>query len=173
VATASKQSALAKLAAKTGTPSKTALPGGNGSAGAPVIRPVAKPATQPFAQTAIVGHQPQPAQIGNRPAQAVAGSSTIKPIVQPTKPPTVIPPTVIPSIEVPVTVVPAPVVAPKPILTAQPQKSVSTMAAAGSSLSDPSMTRTSFIRNLLPADQTQLVIVKDAAPAAKILREVR
>jgi hypothetical protein len=47
------------------------------------------------------------------------------------------------------------------------------MPQVGAATIDPSMTRSSFIRNLMPADQTQLIIVKEAAPAAKILREVR
>jgi ethanolamine utilization cobalamin adenosyltransferase len=47
------------------------------------------------------------------------------------------------------------------------------MASPARPVSSDIASRTSFIRNLLQADQTQLQIMTDTAPAAKILREVR
>ncbi|MDR1677157.1 MAG: cyclic nucleotide-binding domain-containing protein, partial [Deltaproteobacteria bacterium] len=185
VAMPTKQSALAKLAAKAGAAgaAKTGVAGGNGSAGTPMIRPVtSRPDSQPYAQTALVGGPqrgapPANTQIpGNRTSDQVAGvSGNMRPIVQPQKSATALPRPV-PAVEVqpdyqeaPVSVVPAPPARPKPVLTAKPPQK---MAAAGTP-NDPSLTRSSFIRNLLPADQTQLVVARDTAPAAKILRDVR
>jgi type IV pilus assembly protein PilB len=161
-----------------------------GNQGLPEVSPTARPVTQSGAQIAgqIAGQAP-----GQIAGQSPGNPSAIKPIAQAPKPPAAPAPPVnrpapaeIPIAEVqveeiPVSVVPAPPraapkgappVAAKPIVQAQPAKMA---AAAGQTIvpNDPSMTRSSFIRNLLPADQTQLIVVKDAAPAAKILREVR
>jgi type IV pilus assembly protein PilB len=203
IALGTKGSALAKLAAKTGLAPKVAAPagGGNGSAGAAIIRPVARPETPGYAQTSIVPNQPIPAQVTPRPVAAQAASSTAKPLGQPPsqpisqtpRPPASPPmaqdvhPSEVQVEEVPVTVVPAPArpvqtapprpapaaVAPRPVAPTQPPRVAASMGQTAVPPSDPSMTRSSFIRHLLPADQTQLVIVKDSAPAAKILREVR
>ncbi|MDR3135784.1 MAG: cyclic nucleotide-binding domain-containing protein, partial [Deltaproteobacteria bacterium] len=192
---------LAAKASSAQAPAKPAPGGGNGSAGPAVIKPIARPESPGFAQTSLAGSQPKPAQIQARPAQAgsppPAAPQAIKPISLPPKPVSASPaPVVIPEIqfdEVPVTAVPStaeppspsqaavasaapkptPIaLPPRPALGAQPPKVPATIAP-GSPAKDPANTRSSFIRNLMPADQTQLVIVKDSAPAAKILREVR
>jgi type IV pilus assembly protein PilB len=63
----------------------------------------------------------------------------------------------------------------KPVVPAASARPVATAARPVSATRPPAdMTRSSFVRNLLPADQTQqLRVMPDAAPAAKILREVR
>jgi type IV pilus assembly protein PilB len=83
------------------------------------------------------------------------------------------------------TVIPAPAPAPPPTsvattsvatpVVAKPATPMGAPPRPASSTRPPAdMTRGSFARNLLPADQTQqLRIIPSAAPAAKILREVR
>jgi type IV pilus assembly protein PilB len=193
VAMGSKGSALARLAAKKDASQSGAAAGaslaagpkpagpGNGSAGQPLIRPIVK---TDAAQTAAPGGQPRPAQA--RPVQpaasqappqrlAAATATAIMPNVQaPSRqaagtqlPPAGSIPAEVLVEEVPVMVEPIAAAPPKapPVLAARP--------ASATMTGDPSQTSRSFVRNLLPADQTQLIIARKAAPAAKILREVR
>jgi type IV pilus assembly protein PilB len=120
IATSSKPSALAKLAAKKTEAAKPAGGNGNGAGKGPVL--MARPVS------------------GQDAAAGLAKSTLIPPQAQ--------------------TALPRPAASqPKPVSAALPAAD---------------MTRSSFVRNLLPADQTQqLRVMPDSAPAAKILREVR
>jgi type IV pilus assembly protein PilB len=243
VATASKPSALAKLAAQKAAKAAEAPSKGNGGAGQAVIRPVAKPDShsQPFAQTALVtpvAAQPpqarppvndEPVEVevlpepvapaspatlrAPRPAsQTQSGYNTPATIRQPkvggppSQPGQTIPPTLraprpggtqegfspLPTPRPPKPASQADPYTPPPIRTARPDNSegyatpptirsarvgapsvVPPVPVPARPAPDMTSQRAGFARNLMPADQTQLVVVKDTAPAAKILREVR
>jgi Tfp pilus assembly pilus retraction ATPase PilT len=179
VATSSKPSALAKLAARkqatsdaaksaAGAPSGNNGSGGNGS-NPPLIRQAPKgPESQPFAQTAL-------ASANQRPAQLSAAGATVPPRNVPVQPAQIRPiqasqnPVEATPVEVQAVPVQPPKVQPPIAQAAKPLQSP--LASAPRTANDA--TRRSFVRNLMPADQTQLVVVRDAGPAAKILREVR
>ncbi|MDR0354858.1 MAG: hypothetical protein LBJ64_03890, partial [Deltaproteobacteria bacterium] len=207
VATATKQSALAKLAAKqagaaAGASAKPAASGGNGSAGQATIRPV--PKLETGAQTALANSvSGRSAQISARPQSAganqappstisqqkpsasivppaAAGQAAAPPTITPTPPPAA-PPTIAPASSF-VPPVAVPIEDPPEVLVEEIQTEIVQAPVRASQprpapplppKMDASATRPSFARNMMPADQTQLVIMKEAAPAAKILREVR
>jgi type IV pilus assembly protein PilB len=163
--------------------------GGNGSAQRqPVMRPVPI-SDQAFVQTALVPPGP-------------SAGTPIKPIVQapsrtpgpqapysppalasapPQSPPTIldptasrVPPIVITSSDSSAREVPAQLadtIESVDVVEASPV--AKPIRPAASPAADMTSRRGGFARNLLPADQTQLVVVQNGGPAAKILREVR
>jgi type IV pilus assembly protein PilB len=187
VATASKPSALARLAAKksaaeAGTP---AVPsngsGGNGGAGQPVIRPVTKSDT-PFAQTIPVNpgaSQPQIRPASTQLPQVPFPPSKLQPSdssaslvhVDEVHEVDVVPVAVQPSPAVTRSTSPSSRILPPTIRIPSPGRAIA--QAQIRPAADMTSHRSGFARNLMPADQTQLVVVRDEAPAAKILREVR
>jgi type IV pilus assembly protein PilB len=169
VATASKPSALAKLAARKaaasggGNGAAAAAPaGGNGSGGQPIIRPVAK-GDPAFAQTALASSGPGQAQI-----KPVAAAPPQRPVPIPAQ--AVVPVRPAPSQEPEIEVTPVVVEASAVQAGGPPARSLQPPRTAP----DLTVRRSGFARNLLPADQTQLVVVRESGgPAARILREVR
>jgi type IV pilus assembly protein PilB len=146
VAIASKPSALARLAAKKADATKMA--GGNGQ-----------------------GAKPHP--MGAK-SEAPASPSDFERTAMVTPTPVATPTTVTPTPVTPVVATPVATASSSPA-PARPVVPVASPQRPASATRPPAdMTRGSFARHLLPADQTQqLRVVPNAAPAAKILREVR
>jgi type IV pilus assembly protein PilB len=156
VAMANKPSALAKLAARKATAegggAAVGLKPGNGSGGQAVIRPAPKPAMHPDAQaTAVIAPAPPRAATGG-PA-AAQPIPIVQPVIQPSPP--------------------ARPAAAQPAPAAQPAARPPQPAVDASRTAQALTSSRSFARSLMPADQTQLVVMAKAGPPAKILREVR
>jgi type IV pilus assembly protein PilB len=163
--------------------------GGNGSAQRqPVMRPVPR-SDQAFVQTALVppgspaGAQIKP--IVQAPARAPGPQAPYSPPTilasgPPQPPPGVLAPSasrippVMPVSDSSVREIPAQLadaIQSVDVVEASPAAKPPRPAAAPAA--DMTSRRAGFARNLLPADQTQLVVVQNGGPAAKILREVR
>jgi type IV pilus assembly protein PilB len=164
VASSAKPSALSRLAAKKAEQGAKPGPGGNGQGPKPAIMSSRSELTQQdarFAQTTMA----TPVNVQSQEPIARAASPSPSPKV-PVASAAVSPATS--------AVGPPPAVSPassqvRPVAPVASAQRPVTAQRPGADL-----TRSSFVRHLLPADQTQQIrITPGAAPAAKILRDVR